>query len=672
MLIIPKQKRLFSIFAVLLISFTFNFNNYGQCGVYLKRVFTDKFPYSGIHLDKSEDMTGDGIPDLILSREASGVFLRNSIFISPNNGNGSFGAPIIINAPSQAPFYDEYLIGDVNGDSRKDILTVFEYSPNSVLVYLNNGNGTFTPQTIFNAPQIGRPIYLLDVNNDGKADYFGFTNSGEFRYSLGNGNGTFSSPVTLSSPAIAYPGDFNNDGAIDFINSRNLFMNQGNGTFTSTDIGSVTNNQLVIGINDYNGDGKSDFLIGTTSGFAIFKKTASSFERTDYIVPIAQSSIGRFFVGNFSGNSAPDILYDVRYANRKIVFTNDGSGNFTSQEYTHNFANGNTPYHESLVDDFDIDGKDDLVQITSGTSNSTLLLKDTTSITFQKNVCNRPGQPRIVDFDRSGTTDFSFWKPLTGAWSYQTSGDSVRQTETINWGLGSLGDIPVPGDFDGDGITDRAVYRDSTGIWYIRRSSDLIWFAFQFGQTGDKPVAADYDGDTISDIAVWRPSDGNWYIWSMGTQQISTVRFGSNGDKPVPADFDGDFKTDVAVFRPSTGVWYYLKSSDANYSAIHWGLSSDKPMPADFDGDGNADIAVYRESDNQLYILKSYDSSFAAYQWGISQDMPQIGDFDGDFVDDLGVYRPSTKRWWVTDRPYNGPIFGDENIILTSSILRIE
>jgi FG-GAP-like repeat len=664
-----KQKSLFSFFIISLVIFTLNHNNYGQCGVYLKHSNTDLLPYSKVSIGKSEDMTGDGIPDLIASGETTG-FARDRIFVFPNNGNGSFGTPAIINAPAQTPFYDNYVMGNVNNDSFKDIITVFSSSPTAILVHINNGNGTFTTLPIFNISQIGDPRFILDINNDGFGDYLGITGSSEFRYSLGNGDGTFNAPVMLIQNGIGYPGDFNNDGKLDFINGRNLYVNQGSLNFTVSDVSTFfPQNEVIGGVKDFNGDGKSDVMITNTLNmptFSILTKTETSFIRTDYVVSNDTNWKGVAYIGNFSGNSSPDILFSPRYYSKKVVYSNDGSGNFNRSEYDQKFTGG------ALMNDFNNDGKTDVIQATSGSINSTLMLPDVTSITFLKNDCNRQGQTRIVDFDGSRTTDYSFWKPSTGDWSYNRSDETLPQSQTVNWGLGSLGDIPAPGDFDGDGITDRAVYRNSTGTWYIRRSSDLAWFVFKFGLTDDKPVAADFDGDTITDIAVWRPSDGNWYIWYMGTQQFAVTHFGLDGDKPVQADYDGDLKTDIAVYRPSTGIWYYLKSSDGNFAAIQWGISTDKPVPADYDGDGNADITVYRESDHFLYIIRSYNSSPAYFYFGIAQDIPQVGDYDGDFVADFAVYRPAVRRWFAPRYPSASPIFGDVNVIPTSSLLRVE
>jgi hypothetical protein len=683
----PNKKNLFFSLVILFVLSPGNFSSYGQCGVYLRHTSTQLFPYSKVFLDSSADMTGDGKPDLVAS-EGLGSFTRTRLFVIPNNGNGTFGSPTIINPPSQIPFdsrYEPFLIGDVNNDSHNDIITFFDTPSRGILAYINNGNGTsFTPQTLVAEGQMGHPIDFADLNNDGFGDYLGFTNGGDFRYSLGNGNGTFGAPITLATnDGIAYRGDFNNDGKVDFVNSKHLYLNQGNLTFTVIDVSAIFgtgSNANVAEVRDFNGDGRSDVVTGLPSnnpnpGFAILTSTGMSFTRTDYEVSTNQTWQGILNFGNFSGNSSPDIVYSPFNLNKKAVYTNDGAGNFTRQDYDHRFYNPNFLF--KAFADFDGDGKTDVVQATSRTDNGHVMLSDITSFTFQKNVCDRPGQPRIVDFDGKGDTSFSFWNPSTGDWSSTTNtygyGGELTQTQIINWGLGSMGDIPTQGDFDGDGITDRAVFRDSTGYWYIRRSSDLVWIQFPFGTSGDKPVAADFDGDTITDIAVWRPSDGNWYFWYMGTQQFASVHFGSNGDKPVPADFDGDLKTDVAVYRPSTGFWYYLKSSNGDLAYVQWGITTDKPIPADYDGDGKADITVYRDSDHGLYIRRSYNSSLTFYQYGISGDILQVGDYDGDFVADLGIYRPSTRAWWTTDTVFfPAAVFGADNVIPTSSILRVE
>ncbi len=614
--------------------------------------------------------------DLLATQDISGTdTTRERILIIPGNGDGTFGTPSAIDAPSS--FDDTYAVARINGDDLPDIVAFNAYStdPVTMLIYINNGDGTFTANPPVSASGMGGPIDFADLNADGKTDYIGaMWNGGQIRYSLGNGDGTFSAPVAINVGGTGYGGDFNGDGKRDYASNSTLYMNNGDLTFSPISFSSMLQfNEVIWGVSDFNSDGKSDLLIASLSAtpkFAIFTSTGTGFTRADYVITADSSVSGISQTGNFAGNSAPDIVFSYRYQDKKVVFENDGAGNFTRSDLGGRFFSFNGL--RAVQADFDSDGKTDLVQANSGITNSRPLLRDVSSVTFLKNVCNRPGQPRVVDTGGTGMTQLSYWNPTTGDWyiAPSTSGSPVENP--VNWGRGSLGDIPTPGDFDGDGVTDRAVYRDSTGQWFIRRSSDLAWFVMKFGLPGDKPVAADYDGDSISDIAVWRPSDGNWYLWLMGTQQFSAMHFGADGDKPVPADFDGDLKSDVAVYRPSTGVWYVYKSTDGNFIIAQWGIDTDKPVPADFDGDGKADLTVYREPSSVAYILRSSTGEPSYYHFGSPGDIVQVGDYDGDFIADLYMFRPSNNSWWTSGYPVSIGTYGTAGVVPTSSILRVE
>lgn len=655
----------------------------GQCGVYLKPALTQAFPHSMVYLDGAEDMTGDGRPDLLASQNHTpSVFERNRIFVIPNLGSGSLGAPIIISPPPGQMFFDSrysaVLAGNVDGDPLKDLLTFYDNGAfRYIVAFTNNGNGSFSPRTLVNSSSMGTPVGLTDINNDGFDDYIGIFGS-ELRYSLGDGQGVFGQTGTITSDGQAVAGDFNGDGKKDFVNSRHLYLNQGNLTFAPLDIASVFPlGDAIIGIRDFNGDGRSDLVTAPGSEsdrFSLLIATGTSFSRVDHVVSTEPNASGTSVVGNFAGDGSPDVVFTFRRRNQKVVFVNDGAGNLVRREYDQRFLKFNLL--RTVIADFDSDGKDDLLQATSSIDGGRVMLRDVTSFTYLRNSCDRPGQSRIVDFVGLANTSYSFWDPATGDWWHRSNpygaGDPI-EAGTVNWGLGSFNDIPAPGDFDGDGVSDRAIYRDSTGVWYIRRSSDQSWFVMPFGLPGDKPIPADYDGDMVSDIAVWRPSDGDWYVWHMRTQQFLALHFGSEGDILVPADYDGDGKTDIAVFRPSTGVWYCRTGSNGEFSALQWGLSTDKPIPADYDGDGRADVAVYRPSQRGAYVLRSYSPAFTYYQFGVQGDMLQVGDYDGDFVADIGIYRPSTQTWWTTSNQFTAAtLFGGTDVIPTSSVVRTD
>jgi hypothetical protein len=666
------------IFCAALLLGVFSFDSAAQCGgTYFKRSSTTLVPISG-NFDSVADMTGDGIPDLVGLNENQRNLDINKLIILPGNGSGGFGAPIVLQVGAEYRI-SYYTVGDFDGDKFNDVLLHF-FSPSGLdQVYRNNGNGTFTAHPLQTAPG-NWWLYMMDVNNDGKGDMVS-TVYEQLRHHLGNGDGTFQPPVIFAPGTFGtMKGDFNTDGKIDFIAGGNLIINQGNGVFST--ISNAINlgaTETVRDVRDYTGDGKPDVVTLIQANPAKLSLHTNlgnnSFQRTDYPLNLSEQTTdltGDVITGNFNGNASPDILLSVPAFNKTLVFINDGAGTFITQTLNYRYT-GIINWQGSFNGDFDSDGKTDSVVVSPTNAYNTLPRKlfNEITVTFQKNVCHPVGQTRLVDFDHSGATDFSYWTPADGGWAYLANSNVIPPSVSFYWGAGSFGDVPAPGDFDGDGTTDYAVYRNSTGVWWIYRSSDRQPAAVQFGLPGDKPVVGDYDGDSISDVAVWRPSDGNWYVLFMGTQQYTIVHWGQEGDKPVPADFDGDGKTDLAVFRPGNGTWYYLKSSDLNYVALQFGLGTDQPIPGDYDGDGKADIAVRRDSNSVMHLLRSYNLSYLSIVYGSAGDIQQPGDYDGDFVADLAVYRPSALKWSVfySNQTIN---FGSGSVVPTASMLKIE
>ena len=251
--------------------------------------------------------------------------------------------------------------------------------------------------------------------------------------------------------------------------------------------------------------------------------------------------------------------------------------------------------------------------------------------------CGTPKKVRL-DFDNDGKSDFTVFRPPTGAWYVlKSAGGSTGTT----WGTN--GDIPVPGDYDGDGIPDFAVFRPSTGAWYVQKSTGgsmgTVW-----GTNGDIPVVGDYDGDGKADFAIFRPSTGTWYIQLSGggTQGF---QWGTNGDQPAAGDFDGDGKADPTIFRPSQGAWYVRKSTGGTTGTL-WGTAGDIAVVGDYDGDGKADYGIFRPSSGTWYVQYTAGGTFGT-QWGTNGDQPVSGDYDGDGKTDFTVFRPATGTWYV-------------------------
>jgi hypothetical protein len=591
-------------------------------------------------------MNADGRMDIVgLQEDPFNSNNRQKFFILPGDGQGGFGAPIVLDARPDWRM-DDLIVGDYDADNRKDVMVRFNQPSRDHQIYRNNGDGTFTP-----APNASGAFdftslrMLLDTNADGKGDLvLGWGNG--YRIHLGNGNGTFQSPFDLGIGYSIVADDFNGDGRPDFIVGNTLQLNNGNGAFTT--FANVTGNgfgEHVFESADLNGDGKAEaitLMLNFPAWIGILKFNGTNgFERTNYpLGAYMTTQNARIFKGRFDANGSTDVILVSPGSGRTLALMNDGTGTFSAETLIRSSA-------ALFADDYDGDGKTDLMTASNGRSTVWPMWKYFFEINtaLLKNSCAPTGQTRYVDLHGSGFSDFLSWNPADGRWNSQSSNPSSPFRYADPWGGGSFGDIPAPGDFDGDGKTDKTVFRRPTGAWWVNRSSDGGFFSFSFGLPDDRPEVGDYDGDQKSDIAVWRPSDGNWYIWLTGPQQFSVVHWGLAGDKPVPADYDGDGKTDIAVYRPSAGIWYLLRSIDGEFAAVRFGLETDHLVPADFDGDGADDIAVYRSSNRTFHMLRSSDGAYFGLIAGSTTMIPFAGDFNGDSVAEIGGYEPATSSW---------------------------
>jgi hypothetical protein len=144
------------------------------------------------------DLTGDGADDIV-------GFGYAGVWVSLNNGDGSFGAPQLVvgnfayNAGGWRVERHPRFLADLTGDGRADIVG-FGYA--GVWVSLNNGDGSFgAPQLVvanFGYTAGGwrverHPRFLADLTGDGRADIVGFGYAGVW-VSLNNGDGTFGAP----------------------------------------------------------------------------------------------------------------------------------------------------------------------------------------------------------------------------------------------------------------------------------------------------------------------------------------------------------------------------------------------------------------------------------------------------------------------------------------------
>jgi len=161
--------------------------------------------------------------------------------------------------------------------------------------------------------------------------------------------------------------------------------------------------------------------------------------------------------------------------------------------------------------------------------------------------------PVTGDWNGDGRDDVGVWRPTTRKFLLDTNGNGVwdgvlgGDTMTVAFGLDT--DLPVIGDWNGDGTDEIGVWRPSTGKFLLDTSGNRRWdgvaggdtITGSFGVGTDRPVSGDWNGDGRDGVGIWRPStrelllDANennlWDGAAGGDTQ--TAAFGFSTDLPV-------------------------------------------------------------------------------------------------------------------------------------------
>lgn len=223
------------------------------------------------------DLDGDGRPDIVVTNNDSNTISVYRNLSTP--GNINFAARVTL-ATGVGPY--DLAIGDLNNDGKPEIVVANTGNPASVSVYPNTGTPntiSFSPRTDLPAGSYPTDVEIGDMDNNGKPDlvasnYYGhsfsiFPNSSMATVS-------FEPKIeveTYGDPQSMKLGDINGDGKPDVIlanynGTANILQN--NGAPGSFLFGSPVNftgstPRMGIAINDFNGDGRPEMVIGANA-----------------------------------------------------------------------------------------------------------------------------------------------------------------------------------------------------------------------------------------------------------------------------------------------------------------------------------------------------------------------------------------------------------------------
>ncbi|MBI2419396.1 MAG: VCBS repeat-containing protein [Ignavibacteriales bacterium] len=296
------------------------------------------------------DYDNDGDLDLFVT---NGPRLGENNFFYENLGNGSFLKRTDIAITKDKAPSDGATWGDFNNDGNPDLYVANWWGVKGLL-YKNNGDKTFTQLTTV-APALD-PSYSEtaswgDYNKDGAIDLYVCNSAGTKKNNLyrNNGDGSFTkitsgTPVTdaKSSRNVDWV-DYNADGFPDLFvanengEHENLYTNNGNGTFTTASIPSLTNNSgnsASSNWEDVDNDGDLDVFIANyenQKNYLLLNNGANVFTKsTAFNNEISNSFCSTF--GDIDNDGDLDLFVTNAFTGTEktvnFLYINNGNGTF--------------------------------------------------------------------------------------------------------------------------------------------------------------------------------------------------------------------------------------------------------------------------------------------------------------------------------------------------------
>ena len=251
-------------------------------------------------------------------------------------------------------------VGDFNGDGKLDVAVANNGSSN-VSILLGHGDGTFQPAVNLDAG-VAAPndIAVADFDGDGKLDVAIFlspntaSTPGAVSILFGNGDGTFQSPIvttlTLQQTVVAVL-DVNGDKKADLLvnltdsnlNPVGVGLLLGNGDRTFQTAKTVAGaSDILCAVADFNHDGKPDLAVATSTAVQLmYGNGDGSFSAGPQALP-SNGSPSRAWAFDLNGDSKPDLIMDSR------IFGSHGSDTSTTQ-YIGAFLNTSGSFGNELV-----------------------------------------------------------------------------------------------------------------------------------------------------------------------------------------------------------------------------------------------------------------------------------------------------------------------------------
>jgi hypothetical protein len=491
--------------------------------------------------------------------------------------------------------------GDINNDSYLDLFIPHAYSDRSNLLFVNNGDGTFSQVTtgpVVTDMSTSSGCSFGDFDNDGDLDIFvqNWNGMSSHLY-LNQGTGTF---TKVTSGQIVSDGgwsfnssvvDYDNDGNLDiyvdngtftsFVEDNFLYHGNGDGTFEKVTTGVLVNDEehcLSSSWCDYDNDGDQDLYTANSdpfNGIAICdflyrNDGGGNFTRLTAgpVVSDTSISIGGSW-GDYDNDGDFDLFVANWYGEDNHLYTNQGDGTFISVTAGQIVSDGGNSV-SGAWGDYDNDGDLDLY-VTNDWNENNYLYRNNGDGSFTRILSGdivsdggRSNGATWVDYDNDGWIDMyvpNGQNPAQSNFLYRNNGVSGNHWADIRCVGG-----PSNASAIGTRVRARAVI-GAEAVWQVREVSGHQGFNAQESFN----VEFGLGGATSIDSLVFQWPSGTVDIYTDVDADLFYEAVEGEGLSIVQTSVEED----PGIAPPELGISGILPNPFSSSCSIQWQL--DRP-----------------------------------------------------------------------------------------------